>query len=351
MKSKVKKLIDIINLALDKQPTPLTLMEVCGSHTAALAKNGIPELFRGKIQFLSGPGCPVCVTSTAYIDRLIELSHTPDHTVVTFGDLIRVPGSCGTLAESKSRGGNVQMVYSPFDVLHLAKSKPQINFVVAAIGFETTSPLYALLLDEIISEDIKNIKFLTSLKTMPKVIDELLKDNQTIDGIIAPGHVSVIIGSDAFSPIAKKYQLPFAVAGFESESLLTAIACLVKLKNQSRVINAYPSVVRPQGNYQAQKMIDQYFDQNDAFWRGLGKINGSGLVIKPKWSSYDLGSANLTDDQPENKFCHCPDVLRGKMSPIDCPLFKTTCSPENPQGACMVSEEGSCHTFYNYYAD
>ena len=352
MTEKIKNLINDINFSLDRRKKlPLTFMEVCGSHTAALAKNGIPELFRDKIHFLSGPGCPVCVTPTAYIDRLIDLSLTPKHVVISFGDLIRVPGSHETLSQAKSRGGNVKMVYSPFEALSLAKSKPQTIFVIAAIGFETTAPLYALLLDEIINEKIKNIKFLTSLKTMPNVIDTLLTNNKTIDGIIAPGHVSVITGSDAFLSIAQKHQIPFAVSGFESESLLTAIDYLIKLNGQGEVLNAYPSVVTSMGNRQAQDVINRYFNRDDAFWRGLGKINQSGLMIKPEWSQYDLGSAYLTDDEPENKSCRCSDVLCGKMSPKDCPLFRSVCSPENPKGACMVSEEGSCHTYYNYYAD
>ena len=352
MTERIKKIIEDINFSLDSQhKLPLTFMEVCGSHTAALAQNGIPELFKDKIHFLSGPGCPVCVTPTSYIDRLIDLSLTPEHTVITFGDLIRVPGSHETLSHAKSRGGHVQMVYSPFEVLSLAKSQPQTIFVMAAIGFETTAPLYALLLDEIINEKIDNIKFLTSLKTMPNVMDILLKNNKTIDGIIAPGHVSVIIGSDVFLPIAKKHRIPFAISGFESESLLTAIDYLIKLRGHGQVINAYPSVVTPRGNRQAQYLINRYFNMLDAFWRGLGKIKKSGLIIKPEWSQYDLGSICLTNDEPENSSCRCSDVLCGKILPKECPLFKSYCSPENPKGACMVSEEGSCHTYYNYYTD
>lgn len=325
----------------------LTIMEVCGSHTAAIAKSGIKDVISDRIHLVSGPGCPVCVTPSAYIDRLIELSFEPNTCVVTFGDMIRVPGSRRSLGQAKGEGANVLMVYSPIDTLKHALLHPEISYVFAAVGFETTTPIYALMLERIIREKIYNVRFLTALKTMPAAVAWLCENGAAIDAFIAPGHVCVITGSDAFLPIAKKYQIPFGVAGFEPEELITALYGILHMicekSENTQVRNFYPSVVTNQGNTIAQEKVRTYFEPCDAVWRGMGTIKTSGIRLKAEYQKYDAGSATLTNDHKINAACCCDQILIGKMTPKQCPLFAKICNPQNPQGACMVSMEGSCY--------
>ncbi|MBQ9155757.1 MAG: hydrogenase formation protein HypD [Eubacterium sp.] len=325
---------------------PMRIMEVCGSHTGAIAKEGIYSLLSPSIKLLSGPGCPVCVTPTAYIDRLIELSLEPSTCVVTFGDLLRVPGSRSSLSQMKGEGARVEMVYSPMDTIKLARQEPDTRFIFAAVGFETTTPVYAVMLDQILEEHIPNVRLLTALKNMPEVIDSLLSQNASLDGFLAPGHVSVVTGSHVFLPLAEKYQVPFGVAGFSGEEILLALYGIVKARGQGRVMNFYPSVVSAQGNREAQKMVDRYFEKADAAWRGLGLVPGSGRILRPEYAAYDAGSRELTEDHKKNPACCCDQVLMGKMSPTSCPLFGKACTPLKPQGACMVSREGNCFSYF-----
>lgn len=331
----------------------LKIMEVCGSHTGAIARNGIPGLLSDRIRLISGPGCPVCVTPSSYIDRLIELCLEPGNCVVTFGDLLRVPGSRMSLQEARGMGGRVQMVYSPLDVLALAQREPETVFIFAAVGFETTAPVYALMVQQILEEGITNVKLLTALRTMPEVIDRLCADGADIQGFLAPGHVAVVTGSRAFEPLASKYSLPFAVAGFSGGQILAAIYGIVKVcssaatgSGRGRVMNFYPSVVTREGNLEAQMMVERYFDRADAVWRGIGVIAGSGRLLKPEYAYLDAGSAELTGDSKINAACCCDKVLTGRMRPTQCPLFGKICSPLRPQGACMVSAEGNCYTYF-----
>lgn len=337
---------NIVNYLHNYDGRPLSFMEVCGTHTAAISENGIPSLLSDKIRLISGPGCPVCVTASGYIDRLCELALQPDTCIVTFGDLIRVPSSSTSLQEIKSKGGRVQMVYSPFEITDLAKAEPETEFVFAAVGFETTTPIYAVLLEKIIREDIKNIKLLTALKTMPKAIETLCDMGNQIDGFIAPGHVSVITGANAFVPLAEKYNLPFVVSGFKGEELLAAIYALVKLKGKGRVLNLYKSAVTDNGNTKARELVEKYFEPCNAYWRGIGEIPLSGMALREKYARFDAGSKELTEDNQKNSACRCGEVITGFISPVQCPLFKKICTPENPQGACMVSNEGSCFHYY-----
>lgn len=335
------------------------LMEVCGSHTQAISKYGIPELLSEKIHLLSGPGCPVCVTPSAYIDKLIELAKTPGKRVVCFGDMMRVPGSKSSLSLARSEGAAVEFVYSPMDIIEMAKSNPDNEYIFAAVGFETTAPVYALLIDMLIAQSIKNVRILTSLKTMPKVISYLLDNGAKIDGFIAPGHVAAVTGSDLFVPLADKYKLPFAVAGFEAEELLVAVYGLVKdviaqregksLCSNALVKNYYPSVVSATGNTIAQTKVEKYFEMGSATWRGMGVIEGSGLYLREEYRDrFDAGSFGLDEDIKLNKGCQCARVLMGEILPVDCPLFGKVCSPADPKGACMVSSEGSCAQYFTY---
>ena len=320
------------------------IMEVCGSHTGAISKNGIRGMLSPKIKLLSGPGCPVCVTPTAYVDKLIELALTPNTCVVTFGDMLRVPGSRMCLSEAAGLGGRAVMIYSPMEIIDMAEKEPQTTFVFAAVGFETTTPVYALLLDEIIEKDRKNVKLLTALKTMPGVIEYLCREGAAIDGFLAPGHVAAVTGSDIFKPLAEKYKIPFGVAGFEGKEILTALYGIVKACGKGVVMNFYPQVVTAEGNKKAKELVDKYFVEADAAWRGMGVIPLTGKVLRPEYMQYDAGSFELTEDNKKNNACCCDKILMGKMEPAECPLFGKVCKPLTPQGACMVSEEGSCRS-------
>ena len=322
----------------------VTLMEVCGTHTSVIAKSGIKSLLSEKIRLVSGPGCPVCVTVSSYIDRLCELALKSNTTVVTFGDMIRVKGSKQSLYDVMAAGGSVKLVYSPFELLKLADAQRDTTFVFAAVGFETTTPIYAMLLQQAMDLGIGNIKLLTSIKTMPPAIDWICRQNSNLNGFIAPGHVCTITGYDILKPFAEKYNLPFVVAGFTAEQVLSAIYLLIKLKGKGEIENLYRSVVGNNPNAEAKSLVDTFFEANTASWRGLGAIEKSGLFLKEKYSAFDCGSFELISDVGYNNACRCGDVIIGRISPADCPLFGKVCTPQNPQGACMVSEEGSCHS-------
>lgn len=335
---------DVIKALKEYDGEEITLMEVCGTHTASISENAIPSLISDKIHLISGPGCPVCVTVSDYVDKLIELA-LDGNVIVTFGDMIRVPGSKKALKDIKFEGADIRMVYSPTETIELAKAEPDKNFVFAAVGFETTTPIYALLLDEIIKQRIENVQLLTALKTMPNVIATLCESDNKIDGFIAPGHVAVITGSNAFVPLAEKYSLPFAVSGFEAEEILSSIYALTKLRGQGRVINLYKNAVPSERNEKAHEIVHKYFEEYDAPWRGLGIIKGSGMALKKEYAKYDAGSRELTNDYSYQKGCLCGEIISGNKKPTDCPLYNKICTPENPKGACMVSNEGTCHNY------
>lgn len=347
----IKKYVDFLHNYNGKE---LRLMEVCGSHTAAIAKSGIKKIISPKIRLISGPGCPVCVSPSAFVDKLIKLGHEGYH-IVCFGDMMRIPGKESTLNEEKGKGIKATFVYSPMDIIKMAKDEPETNFVFACVGFETTIPVYTVLLDTIVNQNIKNIKLLTSLKTMPEALEFLCENDANVDGFIAPGHVSVITGSNAFEYVSQKYKTPMAVTGFTPKELVLGIYALTNLcinkeiflkEKKSLVGNYYTSVVKKEGNIKAKENIKKYFDKGDAIWRGMGNIKDSGLYLKDEYRKYDAGSFNLTEDSKINKACRCSEVLMGKISSNECPLFNTICNPITPQGACMVSSEGSCYQAY-----
>lgn len=325
---------------------PLTFMEICGTHTAAISENGIADMLSDRIRLVSGPGCPVCVTVASYIDRLVELAMEENTCVVTFGDMMRVRGSQKSLRDITAEGGRVRMIYSPLEIIAMAEQNPAVQYVLAAVGFETTTPVYAILMDEIISRGINNIRLLTALKTMPAVIERLCKESGEISGFIAPGHVSVITGTGIYEPVARKYSMPFVVAGFEGEELLAAIYALVKLHNKPVVRNLYKKAVTECGNTVAAQKVDCYFDNCDAAWRGFGIIPQSGRILRKEYLQYDAGSFDLMSDTASDNGCSCPDVITGRISPNSCPMYGKVCTPDTPKGACMVSAEGNC---YNYF--
>lgn len=339
----------------------IKLMEVCGTHTASIFKSGIRTLISPKIKLISGPGCPVCVTPTSYIDKCIDYALKENHVLVTFGDMIKVPGEKASLSSVKGDGAKVEIMYSPFEILEKAAANPTITYVIAAVGFETTAPIYALVIGGAVERGIKNIKFLTALKTVLPALEWICENEKGIDGFICPGHVSVIIGSDAYGELARKYKRPFAVAGFEPEHILAVIYDLVKqieqkekeenhpegdLKNGETVHNLYKNAVKTEGNQKAIHVLNKYFDQGPAMWRGLGIIPGSGLYLKQEYQEFDAGSKGLDLDKELPEECCCGQVIVGRLNPNECPLFGNACTPTNPYGPCMVSSEGACGIWY-----
>ncbi len=335
---------------------PLTLMEICGSHTAVLERYAIRDLLPESIRLVSGPGCPVCVTPNEEIDRLYRLALTSGVTVACFSDLLRIPGSEGTLQQAMAMGGSVCTFLSPLEVLDHAARQPERQFLVAAIGFETTIPLYSRLLELSIGRGLTNIRLISSLRLMPPALKHLLKQPDCPDGFLAPGHVSAIIGSAPYEPLAKSSGRSFVIAGFTVEQVLIGLRDLVFLTDSHRaaVLNDYPQLVPPQGNTLAQAAISRYFEPADMNWRGLGTIADSGLKLKPEFADYawtEWNEPNASPKDPKTAICRCGDVLSGRMRPRECAAFGKSCRPEHPLGPCMVSNEGACGLAYNYHQE
>lgn len=326
---------------------PLNLMEVCGTHTSAIMKNGVREHLSPHIRLVSGPGCPVCVTPAAYIDHAVRFALMEHHVLVTFGDMMKVPGKTGDLYEARSRGGRIKMIYSPLSLLDLARENPDTTFVMAAVGFETTVPVYAMLIKKARQMNLKNIKLLLAVKTILPAMEAILQEG-TVDGFICPGHVSAILGASAYEPLQKQYNKPFTVVGFEGPQLLTAIYDLVQQleRGTSGVHNLYPSVVEKDGNKKAQALIHEVFAPCDAWWRGLGPIKGSGLQLRDEYNEFSALEEEIREDEQAMRGCRCTDVITGRINPDECPLFGKVCTPISPKGACMVSSEGACGIWY-----
>lgn len=326
----------------------IKIMEVCGTHTASIFKAGIRTLLPPDIQLISGPGCPVCVTPSAYIDKLAEYAFQENYEVLTFGDMMKVRGTEYSLTQAKARGGRVRFLYSPLQAIKLAKENPGVTYIFGAVGFETTAPLYAILLEEIMKEGINNLKLLTSLKTMIPALSFLCEEEKGIDGFICPGHVSVIIGSKVYEPLAEKYQKPFVVTGFEGEHILASIYEIMKQLQTEKyqVKNLYTSSVKEEGNQKALRAVFKYFEPTEGYWRGIGAIPDSGLKLKKEYLNYDAGSEGVFSEESLPKGCRCTDVILGRISPNECPSFGKRCTPMDALGPCMVSSEGACGIWY-----
>jgi hydrogenase expression/formation protein HypD len=326
------------------------IMEVCGTHTASIFKSGVRSLISPKIRLISGPGCPVCVTPAAYIDRCIEYAMKENHVLVTFGDKMKVPGLNRSLSQAKGDGAKVELMYSPMEVVEKAKRNPGTTYVIAGVGFETTVPAYALTMEEASRQGVRNIRLLTALKTVMPALKWICENEGGIDGFLCPGHVSVIIGSSAYAELAEQYNKPFVVAGFEPEHILAGIYDIVKQLESGRkgeaVHNLYKNAVKAEGNKKAQEIISRYFEPGGAMWRGLGMIPDSGLYLKPEYAAFDGGSKGLDKDIELPASCRCGDVIIGRINPNECPMFGKSCDPMNPYGPCMVSAEGACGIWY-----
>ncbi len=332
---------------------PLRIMEVCGTHTMSIFRHGIRSLLPEGLTLLSGPGCPVCVTPASHIDAFVAAANLAQVTIATFGDLIRVPGSNGSLATARAGGARVEIVYSPMDALTLAQQEPERLVLFPAIGFETTIPTIAATILQAERLGIENFLIIAASKTMPQALEALMADPELqVDGLLCPGHVSAIIGSDAYLRMAERYHLGCAVAGFEPADILAGLLSLIRQHNEGtpKVDNCYTRVVSPEGNLKAQSLINEVFMPADSEWRGLGVIPGSGLVLREKYSRFD-GMLRLEIPlQPtsETKGCRCGDILKGRLLPPDCPLYGAACTPLQPVGPCMVSNEGTCAAYYRY---
>jgi hydrogenase expression/formation protein HypD len=332
-----------------------TFMEVCGGHTAAIHRFGIPSLLPPGIRLISGPGCPVCVTAATYIDKLIALSFTEGVAVATFGDLMRVPGTAGSLSEARAEGADIRVVLSAYEALEIARSDQSIKVVFPAIGFETTAPGTAVTVLKAETEGTKNFFVLNAHKVMPPAMEEIIKGGSAIDGFICPGHVSVITGSSAFEFIPRKYKRASVITGFEPTDILSSILMLIRQVNSHnpRVEIQYKRAVTRTGNTKAQKYMVEVFEPCNSWWRGLGNISSGGLKLRDKYLSYDAGTSfdiEVAHKEPDT-VCICGDILRGKRRPDECTLFASACSPESPYGACMVSDEGACNAYYKYHVN
>ncbi|MDN5345518.1 MAG: hydrogenase expression/formation protein HypD, partial [Clostridia bacterium] len=329
------------------------LMEVCGTHTVAVSRSGLRGLLQDALELKSGPGCPVCVTSQADIDRLIAIARLPGVTIATFGDMVRVPGSASSLEVERAAGADVRIIYSPLEAVNLAREHPEREVVLAGVGFETTAPAVALAIKEAASQGIGNFSVLSLHKTMPPVLRTLLQDKELVlDGLILPGHVCTIAGRLPFDFIATDYGIPAAVTGFEPLDILAALEVLLRqaISGQPAVANVYRRLVAEDGNARARAVLAEYFTPVEVMWRGLGSIPASGLQIAAPYRHFDAAHRFPVTPLTGSGFpgCRCGELLAGKISPPRCPLFARQCTPNHPVGPCMVSSEGACAAYYHY---
>jgi len=347
---KAKPIIDEIHRLADR---PLRLMEVCGTHTVSIARYGLRQILSEKIDFVSGPGCPVCVTSTGDLDRAVSLARIPGAIVATFGDMMRVPGSDSTLAQERAAGRDVRVVYSPLDALKMAEENPERKIIFLGIGFETTAPAVGATILEAQNRGLKNFFVLSFHKTVPGALRALLNLGEIkLDGFILPGHVSAIIGSRPYEFLATEFGLAGVISGFEPLDILQSVLLLARqVKNQKpRVEIQYKRGVHPAGNLRALEVMAKAFEPVDGEWRGLGWIAGTGLALRKERGGLDASRAFDLCLPPakEVRGCRCGDVLRGLIRPAECALFAGMCTPRNPVGPCMVSFEGSCAAAHKY---
>ncbi|MFP4039867.1 MAG: hydrogenase formation protein HypD [Desulfosudaceae bacterium] len=331
----------------------IRLMEVCGTHTVSIFRNGIRTVLPDNISLISGPGCPVCVTDQQEIDAAITLAGRENTIIATFGDLIRVPGSASSLQQEQNAGNDIRIVYSTFDALDIARQNPDKNVIFPGIGFETTAPTIAAAVMAGRREGLDNFYVYAAHKLMPPALEALLnREEINLDGFLLPGHVSVIIGLKAYRPFFDKYNIPCVITGFEPVDILEAVFRLTEMINTGspRLENCYPRAVTEEGNLEAKKIMEAVFEPCEAAWRGIGRIPDSGLRFKKEYESFDAGAhfEVETPAVPPPRGCACGDILTGKLTPPQCPLYKKTCTPLNPVGPCMVSTEGTCAAYYKY---
>ncbi len=330
----------------------IVLMEVCGGHTMAIHRFGLHSLLPSNIKLISGPGCPVCVSSQHFIDTAMAYSKLPGVIITTYGDLIRVPGSTTSLEKERANGSDVRIIYSVLDALEIAKKNPEKRVVFLGIGFETTAPLTAAAILQAKKEEIPNFFVLSAHKVMPPVMKALVDEGVKIDGFIAPGHVSAITGTAIYDTLASECGLGVVISGFEPVDMMHSVLMLTKQLESGtpKVEVQYQRVVQHDGNKIAQQILENVFELRDDQWRGLGTIPKSGLRIRENLSAFDAEKHFKVEvpESTEPKGCICGQILRGLKTPVDCGLFAKKCTPSDPVGACMVSGEGTCATYYKY---
>jgi len=333
------------------------LMEFCGGHTHAIYRYGLKDLLPDNVEFIHGPGCPVCVLPASRIDMAIKMQTESDAILCTYGDLMRVPASNGhSLLKAKASGADIRMVYSPFDALKISQQETNRQVIFFAIGFETTTPPTAVIIKKAQSLGLKNFSVFCNHVLTPAALEAILNPPDQIlcvDGFIGPSHVSTIIGSDVYQPFATEYRKPIVISGFEPLDILQSILMLIKQLNEGSysVENQYKRAVSGTGNKKAQKLVAEVFDVADRFsWRGLGELPRSALKISEHYGNFDAAERFPVklEEGSEHKHCLCPSVIRGRNKPLDCKLFAKACTPENPLGACMVSSEGACAAYWSY---
>jgi hydrogenase expression/formation protein HypD len=331
----------------------IRIMEICGTHTVSLFRTGARSMLPDGLKLVSGPGCPVCVTSQAWIDLACDLAARDDVTITTYGDMVRVPGTAASLETLRAQGADVRIVYSARDALAIAREKPNRQVVFLAVGFETTAPATAATVLAAQAAGLENFSILPGHKFVMPAMAALLADPDIpIDGFLCPGHVSVVLGVGAYEPIARDYHRPCVVAGFELENMLAGIAAIARqvAAGEARVENVYTAVVRPEGNGTARALIEKVFTPGDDLWRALGSIPGSGMALRDEFRAFDaMARFDLTmgpDVHPPG--CRCGEVIQGKLTPAECKLFAITCTPQRPVGPCMVSSEGTCAAWFRY---
>ena len=347
-------LVSQINEVSRKIKKEVKLMEVCGTHTMAIARSGLKKTLPENVRLISGPGCPVCVSPNSYIDTAISISELKDIRVATFGDMYRVPSGNRSLEKQAADGAKIDIVYSPLDALKIAEEKPCQEIVFLGVGFETTAPLTARVIQYAKNKGIKNFRVLSGHRLIPPAMQTLVKDlNHEIHGFICPGHVSAIIGSVPYRIFPEKYGIPCVISGFEVIDILHSILMLLEMisgEKKTSVVIQYKRCVEEKGNPEALKIMREIFDVVDAEWRGIGLIESSGLAIGKRYRELDATYIFSTKPlyRPDPKGCLCGEILKGIKKPSECKLFGRLCTPEHPVGPCMVSSEGTCAAYYSY---
>ena len=352
-KDEAARLIKVIVDETKYLKKPVNIMEICGTHTMDISRYGLRKLLPPEVNLISGPGCPICVTPIEDIDRAIEIAAMDNNITATFGDMMKVPGTKSTLGGQKSRGLDIRVLYSPEAALDIAGENPDKNVIFIGVGFETTSPAVAITLKEAKQRRLKNFFVLPAFKTVIPAMEALLIDPELkLDGFMAPGHVSAIIGAKPYESLVEKYGKPCVITGFESLDILQGIKLLVRqhATGSSKVEVQYKRIVKYEGNKIAKTVMSEIFSEADTNWRGIGVIPKSGLTLSGPYSDFNALLRFKTDISysREPAGCRCGEVLKGIIKPAKCGLFAKKCTPEHPVGACMVSTEGTCAAYYKY---
>ncbi|MCR4941354.1 MAG: hydrogenase formation protein HypD [Campylobacter sp.] len=329
------------------------IMEICGGHTHSIMKFGVSSLVGGKINFIHGPGCPVCVMPRTRIDEAIKLADDENTIFCTLADMMRVPGSNTSLQKLRANGRDIRALYTPLDCIKIAQQNPDKRVIFFAIGFETTTPMSAVVIEQCLNLGLKNLFFHINHVTVPAPVRAIMSDeNVKIDAFLGPSHVSVITGSKVYESIAKDFKTPIAISGFEPLDIMASVLNLVeqRINGTFEVFNEYSRAVKPEGNQKAKALVDKYFETCDFSWRGLGEIASSGVDLRAEFDAINarkVFDCSVTS-KGENKACICGAILRGLAKPYDCKVFGKVCNPQNPIGSCMVSGEGACAAYYKY---